>query len=82
MHENNQDITHEELARMIARGFEETAKKAEVDTRFNAIEERLDRIERILLEDHRRRIEKLEDQIGEMRSMLAMHDKGKQSYEA
>ncbi len=49
-------ITIEDLAVMVNRGFEETAKKADMEVRFNAIDtrfdkvdERLDRIENIVL---------------------------------
>lgn len=65
-------ITIEDLAGMIARGFEETAKKADMDARFDKVEERLDRIENLLLADHKRRIEKLEAEVKELRNALAM----------
>ncbi|MEK7501254.1 MAG: hypothetical protein AAB642_03985, partial [Patescibacteria group bacterium] len=38
-------ITNEVLARMIAKGFEETAKKADVDERFDKVDHRLDKVE-------------------------------------
>ena len=58
-----EDITIEDLARMIQEGFMETAKKDEVNKRFDKIEDRLERIEKLILADHGKRIEKLEDQI-------------------
>ena len=70
--ENNHEVTNEELARMIARGFEGTPTKQEMNTRFDKVEERLDRIENILISDHQKRIEKLEDQVKELRDALAM----------
>ncbi len=65
-------ITIEDLAGMIARGFEETAKKADVDRQFAEVNERLNRIENLLLADHKRRIEKLEAEVKELRDALAM----------
>ncbi len=47
-------ITNEILARMIAKGFEETAKKADVDERFDKVDQRLDKVEyRLDKVDHR-----------------------------
>ena len=54
MENNFNNTTNDDLARMIAKGFEG------VDKRFDGVDERLGRIEDFLLEDHRRRIEKLE----------------------
>src|SRR5262245_60266238 len=48
MNTNNQefkDITLDELARMVARGFAETATKAEMNQRFDAVDARLDAVE-------------------------------------
>jgi hypothetical protein len=71
--ENNHEVTNEELARMIAKGFEGVDERFNgVDRRFDKVEERLDRIEHELIADHRRRIEKLEDQVGELRDLLAV----------
>lgn len=73
-------ITIEDLARMVQKGFLETAKKAEadrafkrVDARFDGIENRLESIEKILIADHRRRIEKLETDIKELKDLLAVN---------
>lgn len=41
-------ITNEVLARMIAKGFEETAKKADVDERFRGVDKRLDGVDKRL----------------------------------
>jgi len=66
-------ITIEDLAVMVQRGFEETASKTEinegfkdVNDRLNAIDQRLDRIENILIAGHDRRIEKLEDSVRQL----------------
>lgn len=64
------EVTIEDLARMVQKGFEDTAKASVVEAEFRAVNERLDRIEKFLLEEHRRRIEKLEDQMQEVRDAL------------
>jgi len=76
---NNKEITTEELARMIEKGFDETAKKEKVDSqfggmnlRFDKVEDRLERIEKLVLADHKRRIEKLEEEVKELRELLAV----------
>jgi DNA-binding FrmR family transcriptional regulator len=65
-------ITTEGLAEMIERGFKDMAKQADMDRRFQAVNKRFDaiegqleRIERLVLVDHKRRIERLE---GKMRT--------------
>ena len=67
-----QNITIDTLARMIAKGFEETAKKKDVDRRFDKVEDRLEKIEKLLIVDHHRRIEKLEVAVKELRDLLAI----------
>ena len=57
----NEKITIDGLAVMIKKGFDETAKKTDVDKRFDRIESRLDRIEETLLKNHEARIKRLED---------------------
>jgi len=42
------NITIEDLTRMIQKGFLETAKKIEVDKRFDKVEDRLQRIKKLL----------------------------------
>ncbi|TSC56290.1 MAG: hypothetical protein Greene071421_255 [Parcubacteria group bacterium Greene0714_21] len=69
---DREGVTIEDLARMVAKGFEETAKAQVVEAEFRVVNERLDRIEKFLLEEHRRRIERLEDQVKEIRETLAM----------
>ena len=68
----NKNITIDDLAGMVQKGFEETAKKDEVNERFDKIEDRLESIEKIILADHKRRIEKLEDEVKELRELLAV----------
>lgn len=48
MENTNGEVTNEELARMIAKGFEGTAQKADTDRQFAEVNERLDRIEKLL----------------------------------
>ena len=66
------NITIEDLAKMIQKGFLETAKKVEVDKRFDKIENNLEKIEKLLIAEHRRRIEKLELDVRELKELLAV----------
>ncbi len=56
-------MTIEDLAVMVKRGFDETAKKADVETQFDEMGKRLDRIENILIAGHDRRLYNAEDDI-------------------
>lgn len=44
-----------------------------VDSRLDSVDERLDGIETFLLDDHRRRIEKLEIEVTELREVLSLN---------
>jgi len=66
------NITIGDLARMVQKGFLETAKKDEVNKRFDKVENRLERIEKLLIADHRRRIEKLEIAVKDLKELLAV----------
>ena len=66
------NITIDDLARMIQKGFLETAKKDEVNKRFDKVEDRLERIEKLMLADHKQRIEKLESDVKELKELLAV----------
>lgn len=73
------NITIEDLARMVQKGFEETAKKHAVkegfdgvNERFDILEECLEKIEKLILADHKRRIEKLENEVKELKELLAV----------
>ena len=68
----NKNITIDDLAGMVQKGFEETAKRNEVNERFDKIEDRLENIEKLILADHKRRIEKLEDEVKELKDLLAV----------
>ena len=75
----NRNITINDLAVMVQKGFDETAKKADmdfkfeqVDRRFNQIDKRFDKLEKLILADHKKRIEKLEDELKEIKGTLAL----------
>lgn len=59
-------VTIEDLAVMVKKGFDS------VDKRFDGMDDRLDRIEKLILADHKRRIERLEDQVKDLRDLLAV----------
>ena len=60
------NITLDDLAQMVNSGFE--GVKVEMNIKFSEVNERLDRIERILFWDYKNRIEKLEDQVKELQA--------------
>ena len=64
--------TIEDLAAMIQREFKMVAKKDDVERGFEAVNGRLDRIERLILVDHKRRIERLELEMRDLKDMLAI----------
>jgi len=65
-----EDLNVFPTAEMVLHGFEESAKNLEaLHTDMN---QRFDRIENLLLADHKRRIEKLETEVKELRDALAM----------
>jgi len=77
------NITIDDLATMVQKGFNETAKKADMDLRFNSVEIRLSKIEKditvikeamknLVAENYGKRIEKLEDEVKELKGTLAM----------
>jgi hypothetical protein len=66
------NITIDTLARMVQKGFSETSKRDEVNKRFDIIENRLEKIEKLILADHKRRIEKLEIEVRELKELLAL----------
>ncbi|MFA5169768.1 MAG: hypothetical protein WC386_02755 [Candidatus Paceibacterota bacterium] len=70
--------TLNDIAIMLQRGFKETAKSLEIgfcfdsiNKRFDKMDERFDRIEKLII-DHNNRIKKLEDDMKEAKSMLAI----------
>lgn len=68
--------TIDDLARMVAAGFNSVeskmATKADMDRQFKDVNFHLDKIENLILADHKRRIEKLELDIKELKNALAM----------
>lgn len=66
------NITIEDLAVMVQKGFQETAKKSEMDFGFEQVGKRFDKIEKLILADHKERIEKLEAQVKELKELFAI----------
>jgi hypothetical protein len=74
------EITIDDLAIMVQKGFNETAKKIDVDKgfdavdkRFDKVENRLDRIEKLILTNHNERIETLEMEVKKLKDLLALN---------
>ena len=69
----NKEITIEDLARMVEKGFNGVDLRFDkIDLKFDKIEDRLERIEKLLIAEHQRRIEKLEAEVKELRELLAV----------
>jgi len=66
------EITIEDLAMMVQRGFNETASKADLNNLSKSIDKRFDRIENMILANHRERIEKLEGEMKELKNLLSI----------
>jgi hypothetical protein len=62
------NITIEKLAEMINEGFKSTASKEDIQR----VEVRLDRIENLLIEEQRRKIENLETRMKKLEDALAV----------
>lgn len=65
------NITIDDLAVMVQKGFAETATKVELKSLENKIDERFDKMEKVVLASHQKRIEKLEAEVKELREMFA-----------
>ena len=44
-----------------------------IDDRFDKMDEHFNTIERLLIEDHRRRIQNLEEEVKELKTLLLVH---------
>jgi hypothetical protein len=66
------ETTIEELARMINEGFNNTATKEDVKGVEERLTARLDRIEHLLLEEQKRKIEDLETRMKRLEDALAV----------
>ena len=70
-----QSLPSEDLARMINEGFKTTATKEDIKQRtrrLDGIESRLGRIENLLLEEQKRKIENLETRMKKLKDALAV----------
>jgi hypothetical protein len=79
MMKKKKEATIDDLARMVAKGFNETAKQADmdrrfkdVDRRFDEVNERLDRIENFILKQHGAEIEMLKRRIQKIEETFAV----------
>ncbi len=74
------NVTIDTLARMIQKGFVGVDEKFEavdkrfdaVDKRFDEMDKRFDKIEYILITDHQKRIEKLEEKVEVLRNLVSV----------
>ena len=68
----NKNVTIDDLATMVQKGFNETAKKSEMELGFKEVNKRLDKIENLILADHKKRIERLEEGVKELKELFAL----------
>ena len=71
------DITINDLAVMVQKGFSGVDKRFdamhnEMDKRFDLVDKRFDKVENLILENHRKRIEKMEAEIKDLKELFAM----------
>lgn len=59
-------VTIDDLAGMVKRGFDA------VDSRFDKVDERFSRIEKLILVSYNRRIERLEEEVRDIKNLFAM----------
>lgn len=69
--------TIEELAGMVNKGFNDVkadiqSLRTDMNKQFDEVYERFDKIEKLILEDHKRRIENLEKELKELKGLLAI----------
>ncbi len=72
---SKKDVTIDDLAVMVQNGFndvtERMATKSEMNKRFDLVDKRFDKIEKLILADHKVRIERLEAEVKELKDLLA-----------
>lgn len=59
-------VTIDDLAGMVKRGFDA------VDLRFDKVDERFNRIEKLILVSYNRRIERLEEEVRDIKNLFAI----------
>ena len=84
----NKNITIDDLAVMVKKGFDSVDGRFDgvdkrfeaidkrfdaVNKRFDKIDRRFDKIEKLILTDHKERIEKLEMEVSELKNLMALN---------
>lgn len=64
------NVTTNDLANMVKRGFDDVTK--EMRSGFKQVDKRFDKIENLILIEHRSRIEKLEAEVKKLKEVLAV----------
>jgi len=64
------NITINDLARMVKKGFDDVTK--EMRSGFKGVDKRFDKIEGLILVEHRTRIERLEQKVEKLEQLLAV----------
>lgn len=64
------NVTINDLARMVKNGFDDATK--EMRSGFRQVDKRFDKIETLILTEHRHRIEKLEKKVERLEELLVV----------
>jgi len=70
----SKNVTIDELAVMVQKGFEKTSTKEQVEHlefRLDKVEKNLVMVKDLIIEGHKKRIEKLENEMKELKEMFA-----------
>ena len=70
MNKKAEKITIDDLGLMVAKGFQEVNDK--MDKGFKEVVKRFDSLENVVIADHRKRIERLEKDVKELKELLAV----------
>jgi archaellum component FlaC len=68
-------VTIDDLAVMVQKGFADVATKSDIKVlteRFDLVDKRFDKIENLILVDHKKRIERLEEEVKDLKELFAM----------
>ncbi|MBU4275039.1 hypothetical protein KKE19_04490 [Patescibacteria group bacterium] len=69
------NITIDDLAIMVQKGFDKTSTKEQVEKleyRIDKVEKSLEVIQNLIIEGHRKRIERLETEVKELKGLFAI----------
>ena len=69
---SEENITIDDLVAMVQKGFTETAKKIDMEAGFKTVNDRLDKIENVLIKQQNDKIERLEERMHRIEEALVI----------